>query len=118
MEKLRNIEWQIGLIKSIRYRNPEGGPYAFLQFMAYVRVLSGLLRSAGWADRELDRLEATSWMFNEYLGSRFTHAQEIIFENEMLEVMPLLDAIAGTVKGMRHESVLPGVEEPQHELAA
>ena len=48
--------------------------------MAHARDLTNLLQPAQIAENELSQLEAVSWLFNEYLGQRFTHAQEVIFE--------------------------------------
>jgi hypothetical protein len=93
MERINDIRHQLTRIASIRYENPNGGPYAYLQFLAYSRELLRLIKPLKRVEKQADRLEAAGWMLNEYLGVRFTHAQQVIFENQLRELMPVFSEI-------------------------
>jgi hypothetical protein len=114
MQKTTSIIDQVRLIREIRFDNQHGGPYAYLQFLAYCRELLRLIRPQKRLERQAEHLEAACWLFNEYLGVRFTHSQKVIFENRQHELAPVLDLIEQAAK----EIALQETAGMVHELAA
>jgi hypothetical protein len=89
-EKLEN---QFRIISGVRYENENGGAYAYVQILAYNRDLMRMLRPLRWAERQMEMVEAISWMLNEYLGMSFTPRHQVIFENSKFELKEIFDSI-------------------------
>lgn len=83
MNTRAHIEAWMNKIEGIRYDNPHGGSYAYVQYLAYSRELAKLLRPVRQLERQIEKMEATCWLFNEYLGASFTQRQKAIFEDQM-----------------------------------
>lgn len=93
MKTQTKIETYFSMIEGIRYENPNGGAYAYVQFLAYSRELVKLLRPFKKVERQIDTIEGVSWLFNEYLAASFTPRQKAIFENKMSDIKETFDSI-------------------------
>lgn len=93
MKLVSQAEEHFNRIEAIRYDNPNGGSYAYLQFMAYTREVLSLLRPVEKVEKQLDALEGINWLFNECLAASFTHSQKAIFENKLSYAKQLFDTI-------------------------
>jgi hypothetical protein len=93
MKTPRKLEKQFNRILDIKYENPNGGAYAYIQFLAYTRELLATLRSLRTAGRQMESIEGICWLFNEYLGARFTPRHKIIFEEKQSEMRRIFDSI-------------------------
>lgn len=116
MNTRANIETWMNRIEAIRYDNPNGGSYAYVQFLAYARELSNLLRPVKQVERQIDKIESVSWMFNEYLSASFTQRQKAIFEDQMSETRETFSVIRNIIKGL-DLNLIP-VAEDLHRQAA
>lgn len=105
MKIINKIETYFRMIEDIDYENPNGGAYAYVQYLAYTRELLRLLRPLKKVERQMDALDAISWLFNEYLAAKFTHRQKAIFESKMIESKEIFDAIRSALRQFQ-------VEEP------
>lgn len=103
MQTLKKIESYFGRIQSIRYENEHGGAYAYVEYLAYSRELLRLLRPLKKLEKELETIESINWLFNEYLGAKFTHRQKSIFEEKMLELKDLFENIRSSLKQFERE---------------
>jgi len=104
------------MIEGIRYENQNGGAYAYVQFLAYSRELVKLLRPLKKVNKQIDTIEAASWLFNEYLATNFTHRQKVIFETKMSELKDIFNLIRLTIK--QPELDLPLGNRQLHKQAA
>jgi len=93
MKTPKKLELAFRRIEEIRYENEHGGAYAYLQFMACTRELLTMLRPVQKAERQMEAIEAMSWMLNEYLSVRFTHAHKLIFDEKKSEMKTIFAAI-------------------------
>ena len=93
MKTPKKIETYFNMIENIKYENENGGSYAYIQFMAYTRELLKLLRPVKDVERQLETLESTNWLLNEYLAVKFTHRHKTIFENKLNEAKQIFDSI-------------------------
>jgi hypothetical protein len=93
MKTLTKIETYFRMIEEIDYENPNGGAYAYVQYLAYTRELLKLLRPFKKVERQLEALDGISWLFNEYLAAKFTHRQKAIFESKLIESREIFDSI-------------------------
>jgi hypothetical protein len=93
MKTLTKIEACFNRIENIRYDNPHGGAYAYVQFLAYARELVILLRPLKSTAPQISAIEGISWLFNEYLATRFTHRQRAIFDNKQRELKDIFNTI-------------------------
>lgn len=93
MNLLSQTEMHFKRIEAIPYENPNGGSYAYLQFMAYTREVLTLLRPVEKVEKQLDALEGINWLFNECLAASFTHSKKAIFENKMSYAKQLFTTI-------------------------
>jgi hypothetical protein len=116
MKPLAKIEAYFSMIERIRYNNPHGGAYAYVQFLAYARELVKLLRPFKKVERQIDSIEAVSWLFNEYLAVSFTHRQQVIFETKMTELKDVFNSIRLSLK--QAEMDLPLGAKVLHRQAA
>lgn len=103
MQTLKKIESHFVRIEGIRYDNEYGGAYAYVQFLAYSRELLILLRPLKKVEKQLETIESINWMFNEYLGAKFTPRQKSIFEEKMMETKELFQIIRSTLKQLETE---------------
>ena len=94
----KKIETYFNMIETIKYENEHGGAYAYIQFMAYSRDLLKLLRPVKNVERQLEAIEATNWLLNEYLAVKFTYRHKTIFENKLNETKQLFVAIRESFK--------------------
>jgi hypothetical protein len=101
-------------ILSIRYDNEQGGAYAYIQFLAQSRELLKLLSPYKVLERQAEAIEGINWLFNEYLGVKFTERQRVIFENKLLEMRLILYKVSVLLK---HEAKCTN-ETLRHALAA
>src|SRR6478736_8385460 len=116
MQTLKKIETYFSRIESIRYENEHGGAYAYVQFLAYSRELLNLLRPLKKVDREIESIEGTAWLFNEYLAAKFTARQKSIFEEKMMETKDLFQSIRVSLK--QFEQDFPVSSRILHKQAA
>jgi hypothetical protein len=93
MKILPQLEVHFRKIEEIRYENPNGGAYAYLQFLAYTRELMVLLHPLERVSKQLDALEGINWLFNECLAASFTHRQKAIFDNKISEAKHLFEVM-------------------------
>jgi hypothetical protein len=93
------------MVEGINYNNVYGGAYAYLQFLAYTRGLSELLRPVAEVEKQLDAIEGINWLFNECLSANFSHRQKVIFENKMSETKEIFDQIRQTLKRLETETI-------------
>ncbi len=102
MTKSQKIKSIIDGIQNISYNNENGGAYAYVKFLASARVLLQALKPYKQFEKQIEKIEAINWLFNEYLAVRFTNSQKVIFENKQLELKEVFETIAEglKVKGM------------------
>lgn len=93
MKTLAKAEVYFKQIEAIHYSHPEGGGYAYVQFLAYTRELIQLLRPVQKVEKQLDAIEGIRWLFNECLMASFTHRQKAIFENKLSETKEIFEAM-------------------------
>jgi hypothetical protein len=93
MKTIRTIEKYMTMLEGIRYENENGGAYAYVQFLAYSRELLVLLRPFKRVERQLEKIEAINWLFNEYLAVKFTPRQRSIFEEKQMELKDVFSYI-------------------------
>lgn len=93
MKRKTKIETYFSRIEGIRYQNPHGGAYAYVQFLAYARELVKLLRPLKKVEKQIDTIEAVSWLFNEYLAASFTPRNQVIFETKLSELKEVFKSI-------------------------
>lgn len=86
MRKSQKITGIINEIQNIRFDNENGGAYAYIKFLASTRTLLQALKPYKVFEKQIERVEGINWLFNEYLGVKFTNAQKVIFENKQLEI--------------------------------
>jgi hypothetical protein len=87
------IEDHFQRILEINYDNKNGGAYAYVQFLAYTREVLVLLQPVRELEKQIAAIESINWVFNEYLGSRFTEHQRLIFEARRREIKSIFDSI-------------------------
>lgn len=116
MKSLAKIEAWFSLIENIRYNNPHGGAYAYVQFLAYSRELVKLLRPFKETEPQINTIEGVSWLFNEYLSVKFTHRQHVIFETKLTELKDVFNTIRLMLK--QPEMDLPLGSRVLHKQAA
>lgn len=116
MKTQTKIETYFTMIEGIRYENQNGGAYAYVQFLAYARELVKLLRPLKKVEKQIDTIESVSWLFNEYLASKFTHSQKVIFETKMSELKDTFNLIRLSLKQL--ELDLPLGNRVLHKQAA
>ena len=109
MKTLGKIESYFNMIEGIRYDNPNGGAYAYVQYLAYSRELLRMLKAFKKMDRHIEKLEAVNWLFNEYLAVKFTPRQQSIFESKLSEVKDTFDAIRYTIAQLEKDYPVSGV---------
>lgn len=97
MKTVAKIETCLTKIENIQYENPNGGSYAYIQFMAYSRDLRTMLRSYKELERQLDILEGINWLFNECLCSSFSHRHKSIFDEKMIVVRDIFRGIRSSL---------------------
>jgi hypothetical protein len=83
MESLRKV---FDKIAAIDYVQREGGRYAYVQLMAYLRDLKNELSSAGIYEQEQKRLGADGDLLNEMVHLRFEAAHRLVFDGTMKEL--------------------------------
>ena len=93
MKTPKKLETYFNLIENIKYENEHGGAYAYIQFLAYSREVLKLLRSVKNVEKYTEALEGTNWLFNEYLGVKFTFRQKVIFDNKLIETKEIFNSI-------------------------
>lgn len=106
MKTSKKSEVYFKMIEEINYNNPNGGAYAYVQFLAYSRDLLKVLRPFVRIEKQLDAIEGISWLFNECLAASFTHRQKAIFENKMSEVKEIFESMRTSLKEMETERPL------------
>jgi len=116
MKTTKKIEAYFNMIENIKYENEHGGAYAYIQFMAYSREILRLLRPAKQVERQLEAIEATNWLFNEYLAVRFTYRHKTIFENKLSETKQIFESIR---RSLNEPEIIPVYKyRVQHAQAA
>jgi hypothetical protein len=116
MKTTSKIETYFNMIEGISYENPNGGAYAYVQFLAYTRELVKLLRPLKKVERQIDAIESIGWLFNEYLAAKFTHRQKAIFENKISELKEIFDSIRVSLR--QFETYQPVSSRMLHKQAA
>lgn len=111
MNARANIETWMTKVEGIRYENPNGGAYAYVQYLAYTRELGKLLRPVKSLERHMEKIEATCWLFNEYLAASFTQRQKAIFEDQMSVTRETFDTMRMTLKGLDLNLIVAGENE-------
>ena len=115
MKRAKQLEEHLRRMNSISYENPNGGAYAYVQFLAHARELILFLRTVRGCDKEVEMLDATGWLFNEYLTVQFTHRHKVIFETKMLELKESFEFLRERVRETETSTM---VGEPLHAQAA
>lgn len=118
MKTLAKIETCFSMIENIRYTNPYGGAYAYVQFLAYSRELVKLLRPFKKVERHIDTIESVSWLFNEYLGAKFTHRHQSVFESRISELKDVFASIRLNLKQFEVQEPAAGRLVHNHRQAA
>jgi hypothetical protein len=93
MKTAEKINLYSQLIQYIDYDNREGGKYAYIQYMSYVREIVALLSNVRGFDDELFYLEKTSARFNEFLCDSFGDEQRLFFHESRMRSLLLLQGI-------------------------
>ena len=93
MRITKKVNRYFNMIENIKYDNEHGGDYAYIQYMAYSRELIKLLRNTGKVERQLELIEATNWLFNECLTTRFSHTNKIVFDDKMRQTKEIFNLI-------------------------
>jgi hypothetical protein len=93
MKTAEKIHLYSQLIQHIDYDNREGGKYAYIQYMSYVREILTLLTNSSGLDAEIDYLKQTSARFNEYLCDSFGEQQRIFFHDCRMRSLLLLQQL-------------------------
>lgn len=93
MKTSKKLEQAFKKIEQINYNNEHGGAYAYLQFLAYAREVLHLLRPIKQSERQIEAIEAMTWLFNEYLTMNFTHRHKALFEDKLSEIKLIFDSI-------------------------
>ena len=90
MKTAEKINLYSQLIQLIDYDNREGGKYAYVQYMSYVREILSLLPAISIMEEAVSFLKETSDKFNEHLCGGFTEEQRIFFHSSRMETLLLL----------------------------
>jgi len=98
MTKSQKIKGMMNEIQNIRYNNENGGAYAYVKFLASARVLLQAIKPYKEFEKQTEKIEAISWLFNEYLAVRFTNSQKVIFENKQFELKEVFETISDGLK--------------------
>jgi len=93
MKTINKLDAYSDLISTVKFDNENGGKYAYVQLLAYCREVLTLLRSVKNSERQAEAIEAVTWLLNEYLGSRFSHRHQAIFENKLTELKQILSSV-------------------------
>ncbi len=93
MKTAEKINLYSQLIQYIDYDNREGGKYAYVQYMSYVREIVSLLSGNSGFEDELFYLEQTSARFNEFLCDSFGEEQRLFFHESRMRSLLLLQGI-------------------------
>lgn len=98
MKTTQKIEWYLNRIEAIRYENENGGAYAYIQYLAYMREILTMLRPIKRVEKQLDLLEGINWLFNEHLAFKFTPRHKAIFEEKIYETKQIFKTIRAAVQ--------------------
>ena len=97
MKTAEKINLYSQLIQHIDYDNREGGKYAYIQYMSYVREILALLVTVHGLDVEIAYLKQTSAKCNEYL----CHTTRLL-----IGINPVMHTVADTMQRMCRRSIL------------
>lgn len=86
MNRSKKLQYYMALVESVRYDNANGGSYAYMQLLAYNREIMHCMRDLGFEEELLTRVEAVSWIINEYLGAPFRHRHRLVFDEQKFEL--------------------------------
>jgi hypothetical protein len=86
---MENVEKVFEKIGAIDYQHREGGRYAYVQLMAFLRDLKNELASSGICEQEQQRLEADGDLLNDMVHLRFEAAHRLVFEDKMKELQEM-----------------------------
>jgi hypothetical protein len=98
MKTVKEIETYLDRVEAIRYENENGGAYAYIQYLAYIREIVILLRPLKKVEKQVEALEGINWLFNEHLAFKFTHRHKAIFEEKLHETQLLFNTIRHSLK--------------------
>jgi hypothetical protein len=107
MKTTEKIDHYYRLIESIDYNNKEGGKYAYVQFLSLTREVLILLQPVKKIEREVRAIESINWVFNEYLTTKFSEQQRVIFDMKRRELRTIIDGLREsltTLETKEHDS--------------
>jgi len=93
MKTAEKINLYSQLIQLIDYDNREGGKYAYVQFMSYIREILSLLTPLREMEEEVSYFKQTSATFNEYLCDSFSEEQRLFFHSSRMKTLLMLQDI-------------------------
>lgn len=93
---MENVQMVFEKIGAIDYQHREGGRYAYVQLMAFMRDLRNELAREGICDPEQKRLVSTEDLLNSLVHLRFEPAHRLVFEDKMKELQEMRQRIFRT----------------------
>src|SRR5687768_10254434 len=114
MKTTEKIDYYSGLIKNIDYNSREGGKYAYVLFLSITREVLFLLQPVKQMEAHVKAIESINWIFNDYLGSRFSEHQRVIFDlkrKELLDILETLKKAPEMWHTMKEESIYHGLSQ-------
>jgi hypothetical protein len=104
MKTAEKIDQYHRQIESINYDNREGGRYAYVQFMSLTREMLLLLQPLRTMQKQVEAIESINWVFNQYVGVRFTEHQRVIFDVKRRELKCILQALRSDLEKLEEEA--------------
>lgn len=86
---MENLDGIFQKIESVDYKHREGGRYAYVQLMAYIRDLRNFLLEKQVALTEVPVLQRAESLLNEMVHLRFELVHQIVFEDKIRELSAL-----------------------------
>ena len=93
MKTAEKINLYSQLIQLIDYDNREGGKYAYVQYMSYMREILALLTPISSIREAVSYFSQTSEKFNEHLCGGFSEEQRVFFHSSRMKTLLLLQDI-------------------------
>jgi hypothetical protein len=100
MRTTDKIEQYCQQIQAINYDNREGGRYAYVQFMSLTREVLLILQPLRVMQKQVEAIESINWVFNQYVGVKFTEHQRVIFDVKRRELKTILEALKADLENL------------------
>jgi hypothetical protein len=97
MKTIEKIDHYFKLIESIDYNHREGGKYAYVKFLSITREVLVLLQPVKRIESQVRAIENINWVFNEYLTSRFSEQQRVVFDMKRRELRTIFESLKASL---------------------